>query len=422
MLLLAAAIAALLWANAPGTNSYATFWDSHITLDFDVLTLDESLRQWVNDGLMVLFFFVVGLEIKRELVRGELAGVNRALLPGVAALGGMVIPALFYTSFNAGGEGARGWGIPMATDIAFAVGVLSLLGTRVPVALKVFVLALAIVDDIGAITVIAIFYTDDVDIAWLGAGIAALAAALALGRFGVRALWVYVGVGLFAWLGVFESGVHATIAGVALGLITPSTARFSEEEFNASLAHLAQEIDEGGLNASESDRMDRGAALQELEELAQDSRPVLDRLEHTLHPWTSFFVIPVFALANSGVDLGSGALTDAMSSPISLGVAAGLVLGKPIGICLFAFVAVRIGLTALPEGVRWGQIIGASIIAGIGFTVSIFITELAFDDAALVDEAKIAVLAGSAISAVVGFVVLRAMNRRAAGESEEASV
>jgi NhaA family Na+:H+ antiporter len=409
VLLLAAAIAALAWANMPG-DSYAEFWNRHLAFDLDVVTIDESLRHWVNDALMAVFFFVVGLEIKRELLRGELSDRKSAALPVAAAFGGMVVPALIYVAFNPG-EDANGWAIPMATDIAFAVGVLSLLGDRVPLGLKVFLLALAIVDDLGAISVIAIFYTEDLELAWLaGAGVA-FALTVALGALGVRYLFVYVLVGVAAWLCVFESGVHATVAGVILGLLTPITPHYSEKEFDESIANLTADIEHADRDPSIDAAETRQVALQEIEDLARDSRPVLDRLEHQLHPWTSWVIIPVFALANAGVELGGGALRDAASSPVSLAVALGLIIGKPLGITLFAFAAVRLGVAVLPAAVRWTQIIGAGMIAGIGFTVSILIAELAFTDESLVDEAKLGILAGSVIIATFGFVALRLVAR-----------
>jgi NhaA family Na+:H+ antiporter len=414
VLLLAAAVAALTWANMPG-DSYEEFWNRHLVLDFDVLTLNESLRDWVNDALMAVFFFVVGLEIKRELLRGELSGRRSAALPVAAAFGGMIVPALIYLAFNPG-EDANGWAIPMATDIAFAVGVLSLLGDRVPLGLKVFLLALAIVDDLGAISVIAIFYTEDLELAWLaGAGVA-FALMVALGALGVRYLFVYVIVGVAAWLCVFESGVHATVAGVMLGLLTPITPHYSEKEFDESIANLTADIERADRDPSIDAAETRQVALKEVEDLARDSRPVLDRLEHQLHPWTSWVIIPVFALANAGVELGGGALRDAASSPVSLGVAFGLIIGKPLGITLFAFAAVRLGVAVLPAAVRWTQIIGAGMIAGIGFTVSILIAELAFTEPDVVDEAKIGILAGSVIIATFGFVVLRLVARAPARE------
>jgi len=363
-LLLAAAAAAIAWANAPFGDTYFDFWAARLNIDLGAVAIDEALVSWVNDALMAVFFFVVGLEIKRELTRGELAERRKAALPAIAAVGGMLAPALIFLAINLGGDGERGWGIPMATDIAFAVGVLTLAGARVPLSLKVFLLALAIVDDLGAIAVIALFYTDDLALPWLAAAIALFAMTYVLARLGVRHIFIFAAIGLVAWLAVYESGIHATIAGVMMGLLIPSG-------------------DSGG------------------------EASVLMRLEHVLHPWTSFVIVPIFALANAGIVLDGGIVRDAASSPVSLGVALGLMLGKPIGIVLFAFAAVKLGVASLPDGVRWPQVAAVGMVAGIGFTVSLFIAPLAFSDTGLVDEAKLGVLAGSMLIGIAGLVALR---------------
>ena len=412
ILLLAATVAALLWANLPGGGSYGNFWGSHVTLDLNLLTLDLTLKKWVNDGLMTVFFFVVGLEIKREIVRGELADRRRAALPIIAALGGMVAPALIYLAINAGGEGERGWGIPMATDIAFAMGVLALLGRRVPLSLKVFLLAVAIVDDIGAILVIAVFYTEGLDLAWLAVAGGLCALIGVLPRWGVRDVIVYSVIGGFVWLAMHESGVHATIAGVVLGLLTPAVAHYNDANLVDRGGRLIATFSE---TASQPTALSRGvpaAALRDLEELSRESRPVLNRLEHALHPWTSYGIVPLFALANAGIGLSGDLIRDSMTSPITLGVFLGLVLGKPLGIMVASMIAVRAGVADLPADVRWSQVLGASILAGIGFTVSIFITGLALSDSGLVDEAKLGILVGSALMGVLGFVVLLRAHER----------
>lgn len=364
VLLLAATAAALLWANVPD-GAYASFWDRHL----DVPTLHLTLREWVNDALMALFFFVAGMELKRELVRGELSERRRAALPVIAAVGGMVVPALVYLSFNAGTDTARGWGVPMATDIAFVVGVLALLGPRVPLALKVFVLALAIADDIGAIVVIALFYTDDLAPGWLAAAAAVVSLVAVLPREPRWTLAAYCALGLAAWYFTHESGVHATMAGVAMGLAVPVSAGRSRNEAEGSSA--------------------------------------VYRLEHLLHPWTSFVIVPMFALANASIDVDAGLLRDAGSSRVTAGVALGLMFGKPVGITLFSLAAVRLGAGSLPGAVRWIQLVGASMVAGIGFTVSIFIAGLALDSPLAVEEAKIGVFGGSAFIAVAGYALLR---------------
>jgi NhaA family Na+:H+ antiporter len=407
ILLLAATAAALLWSNFPVGDSYGDFWRSRVTLDLSLLTLDLTLATWVNDGLMTVFFFVVGLEIKRELVRGELADRQRATLPFVAAVGGMIAPALIYLAVNAGGDGERGWGIPMATDIAFAVGVLALLGPRVPLSLKVFVLAVAIVDDIGAILVIAVFYTEAVNLAWLAVAAGLCALVIVLARWGVRDVIVYVVIGGFVWLAAHESGVHATIAGVVLGMLTPAVAHYDTTDLVRRGGSLMATFAETAARPAAISEGVPGAALRDLEKLSRGSQPVLDRLEHALHPWTSYAVVPLFALANAGIRLNGDLVRDSVTSPVSLGVVLALMVGKPAGIMLASAIAVRLGLAGLPDGVRWPQVLGASMLAGIGFTVSIFIAGLAFSDASLVDEAKVGILAASAMMGLLGFVALR---------------
>ena len=395
VVLLIATIVALVWANSPVGESYEAFWETELSIDAGPFHLAEDLRHWVNDALMAIFFFVVGLEIKRELVTGELNDRKKAALPALAALGGMVVPALVYVALNAGGEGSHGWGIPMATDIAFAVGVLAVLGNRVPTGLKVFLLSLAIVDDIGAIIVIAVFYSSGIHFGWLGAAAGLLL--LVMGLRKARVFWtpIYVLVGTGVWLATLESGVHATIAGVALGLLAPAhplDPRGVEDVFEGA-GELSKEFDAQAL---------RRVTLQ-----AREVVPVAERLEDQLHPWTSYVVIPLFALANAGVVLSAERMGDALSSPVALGIAAGLIVGKIVGITGMSWVAVRTGLGRPPAGVRWRHIVGAAAVAGIGFTVSLFIAGLAFEDPELVETAKIGILIASIIAGAIGYTVLR---------------
>jgi NhaA family Na+:H+ antiporter len=359
--LLGAAVAALVWANIDGPN-YADVWHTGLTLGIGNVSITEDLRHWVNDGLMAIFFFVVGLEIKRELLEGDLRDPKTAALPALAAFGGMVLPAALFFALNPGAPARDGWGIPVATDIAFAVGLLALLGPRVPKPLKLFLLTLAIVDDIGAILVIALFYSDGVSGQWLGGAAATLLVFFLLQRVGVRNPLVYVVPGVVLWVCMFESGVHATIAGVILGLLAPNQ-------------HW------------------RG-------------QPVIGRLERHIHPWTSFLIVPLFALANAGVDLGGGVLGDALSSRVTLGVVVGLVVGKTVGISAAVAVAVRLRLGRLPSGVRARQIVGVAAVAGIGFTVSLFIAELSFAGTRHLGDAKIGILAASLLSGLLGALVL----------------
>jgi NhaA family Na+:H+ antiporter len=398
--LVAAAIAALLWANSPWDASYDDVWTTHLAVALGDWELDLDLRDWINDGLMVLFFFVVGLEIKRELVEGELRDRRRAVLPVWAALGGMIVPALIYAAFNAGGEGTDGWGIPMATDIAMAVGVLSLLGSRASPSLKLFLLALAIVDDIGAIVVIAVFYTKDIGGEALLVSAGLLAVMAVMRRAGVTSVAPYAVLGAALWLALHESGVHATLAGVALGLMTPTQ----------PIRH-PELIDAGELADVSSYEAARQTATA-----ARESVSVVEWLEHQLHPWTSFVIVPLFVLANAGVPLSGSAVSDALTSSVAGGIVVGLVVGKFAGVAGFTWLAARLRVARLPEGATWSGILGVSALAGIGFTVSIFITDLAFAGTTLEDQAKIAILAASVLAAAIGSALLVTLARRPARE------
>ena len=365
IVLLLGAAAALVWANTD-TAGYTTWWHHQLTIGPGSLAITESLVHWVNDALMAVFFFVVGLEIKRELVTGELRDRNRAALPAIAALGGMVVPALVFVAVNAGGGGLDGWAIPMATDIAFAVGVLALLGPRVPSNLKLFLLALAIVDDIGAIVVIALFYSRGLNGWWLLGALATVLLVVVMSRLGVDHPVAYVIPGIVLWWCLHEAGVEATLAGVVLGLLTPARPR-------------------------------RGV-------------PVLERLEGALHPLSSFVIVPIFALANAGVVLSGDAIDHALSSRVTIGIVAGLVVGKFVGILGASTLALRARLGALPDGVGLRHVAGVAVLGGVGFTVSLFITDLAFRGA-MIDDAKIGVLGASALAAVLGMIVLRVLLR-----------
>ncbi|MEC7874600.1 MAG: Na+/H+ antiporter NhaA [Actinomycetota bacterium] len=393
ILLLLATTAALIWANSTWADGYNSFWHAEIELVVGPWHLPHlSVGHFVNDALMALFFFVVGLEIKRELVTGDLRSFRAAALPAIAALGGMVVPAALYFALNTAGEASRGWGITMATDIAFAVGIVALLGARVSPKIKLFLLTLAIVDDIGAIVVIAIFYTSDLSLSWLLIALAGLVGVWLLQRLRVWAIPVYAALGIFIWYATLESGVHATIAGVALGLLTPARPLLNQRD--------AQQI----VDALPSDAS--VAEVRHVSFLAQESVPLTERLENMLHPFTAFLIIPIFALANAGIELSGDKISDAASSNVTLGIVLGLVVGKPLGITLFAWVATRFGF-ALPEGVHWPQFIGMGFAAGIGFTVSIFVAGLAFESSAVTDLAKIGILIASFVAAVLALLLMR---------------
>jgi NhaA family Na+:H+ antiporter len=409
ILLLLAAVAALVWANSAWSESYHDLWHTHLTIDLGSFQLDQSLHHWVNDGLMVIFFFVVGLEIKYELVNGDLRDPRTAALPIVAAFGGMLVPAGIYAVINAGGDGAAGWGIPMATDIAFAVGVLGLLGRRIPSTARIFLLTLAIVDDIGAILVIAVFYTSDLSWGWLGLALLGLALVWMWRLLRVWLFPVYVVMGVLVWYALLQSGVHATLAGVALGLLTPATPLLKEE---VARAYATEAMRDHSIDPDE---------LHHLRFLLRESVSVVERLVSALHPVSAYFVLPIFALANAGVELG--ALSDVFTSEIGLGIVLGLVLGKPIGIFVFSWLAVRVGLGKRPEGTNWSMLFGLGAVAGIGFTVSLFIAGLSFPgDEVLTADAKIAILLASLISAVVGVLILLLASRRAPDPEGEPSL
>jgi NhaA family Na+:H+ antiporter len=403
IVLFVAALVALIWANSPWDESYFELWATPIDIDADIVHLELDLQGWVNDGLMTIFFFLMGLEIKRELVHGELSSLRRALLPATAALGGMIVPALIYTAFNYGGEGSHGWGVPMATDIAFALGALSLLSRRIPFSVRVFLLALAIADDIGAIVVIAVFYSEGIDLQWLGIAAAVLAGILVLNRAGVRAINLYIAIGAILWLATHESGVHATIAGVVLGLLTPAGHFYNPATFAQSAEELAGDY---RLALQADAEAVQSSILSQMEDLARGTESPLERLERALVHWVSFVIVPLFALANAGVAVSGDVASDAVSSAVSQGVVLGLVIGKPAGIFLFTLVAVKAKLCDMPAGATWSDILGVGMLAGIGFTVALLITDLGFDEPLLADEAKLGVLFGSAIAGILGFVFL----------------
>jgi NhaA family Na+:H+ antiporter len=416
ILLLCCTVLALIWVNTPWVSIYETLWNTNITVGIAGHALDHDLHFWVNDGLMAIFFFVVGLEIKHELLVGELASVRKAALPILAALGGVVVPALIYVALNAGGPGEAGWGIPMATDIAFVIGVMALLGDRVPLSLKVFLTALAIVDDIAAVLVIALFYTSQ--IAWTGvwaAGLCVLVLVMA-NRMRVRHPLPYLILGIALWLAVLSSGIHATIAGVILAMMIPSRTELDAPEFlrhgREILDHFEQCADHNqGVMTDDEQQV----AIEALEDTCEKVQPPLYRLREALHPWVTFLVMPVFALANAGVVFSDRAAVY-VYEPITLGVSLGLLFGKPLGIGLASLLAVKTGVAALPSGVGWHQIHGAAWLGGIGFTMSLFVAGLAFPGGELLAMAKMGILAGSLMAGASGFALLmRAGRQRLSG-------
>ncbi|HSJ73777.1 MAG TPA: Na+/H+ antiporter NhaA [Miltoncostaeaceae bacterium] len=406
LVLLGATVVALIWANVAGA-AYEDFWTTPVTIEVGDWQLDETVRDLVNDGLMAVFFLVIGLEVKRELAVGELSTIRAALLPAVAAVGGMVVPALVFLALVGGGDGARGWGIPMATDVAFALGALAALGRRVPPGLVAFLLGAAVIDDIGAIVVIAVYYTDTLAFAWLAAALGGLVAMAALQRVHVRHMLPYVVLGVAIWFCALESGVHPTIAAVAIGLLTPAHPFQEPAVVSAEAIRIANET------ADEPDDPDADAGFwRRLAWLSREAISPLTRVEHSLHEWSSFLVLPIFALANAGIALDADSLEAAAETPIALAVALGLVLGKTIGITLGAAIAVRLGLSVLPAGVRWAHVVGVAALAGIGFTVSLFIAGLAYTDPSELEAAKIGILGGSIVAALIGLAALLAVARQ----------
>ncbi len=431
--MLAAAVAALIWANSPWYHAQETLWETDLSIHLGGLAhLDLTLVEWVNDALMAIFFFVVGLEIKRELVHGELRDPKKAALPAIAALGGMLFPAGIFMLLNAGGAGFDGWGVPMATDIAFAVAVVSLVGNRVPAAAKVFLLTLAIADDIGAIVVIALFYTSDMSLGWFAIAAATLAVAEICKRRHVRAMPVYVALALFAWFAFHETGVHATLAGVILGLLTPAWPFYNPDHFSEDMSSLlgsgvALEAIEEDLEASRGrPEYDEGydeasARLAEMERLVAETQSPLDRLEGKLHLWVAFLIVPLFAFANAGVRLSDEALDGITSNRVVLGIVAGLVVGKTVGVFSFTLLGQKLGIGTLPEGVTRRTVLGLAMTAGVGFTVALFIAGLAYDPGSLTtDSAKIGILGGSLVAGILGYTFLRLGPPAADGGTSEA--
>ena len=406
LVLLAATAVALIWANT-ATGGYEAFWSREITVAVGDWSLTKGLGYVVNDGLMALFFLVVGLEVKREIAVGELSTRQAALLPAFAAVGGMVVPAAIFLLVTAGGPEAGGWGIPMATDVAFALGALAALGRRVPVALMAFLLGVAVIDDIGAILVVALFYSSGIDAGWLALAVGGLVAMFVLQRSGIRHLGPYVVLGLVVWFATFQSGVHATIAGVAIGLLTPVRPFQDPGAVAAEARIMADDLGRSGSGDSEAGRWMR------LSWLAREAVSPLTRVEHGLHQWSSFVVLPIFALANAGIVLDRESLQAAIETPVAAAVALGLVAGKIIGLSAGVALAVRLGVSSLPRGVGWLHVLGVGALAGIGFTVSLFITELAYDSQAIIDAAKIGVLAGSILAAAIGIALLLRASRGA---------
>lgn len=410
VLLIVAALVALVWANSPFASSYTALWDTRLSIGFGDAVLSKTLHDWINDGLMAVFFFVVGLELKREVLIGELGSIRRAMLPITAAIGGAVVPAVIMLLIVGLGESSRGWAIPMATDIAFALGVLALLGDRIPIGLRVFMAALAIVDDLIAVLVIGLFYTADVSVPGLAASGACLGLLLGANLLGVRRPIVYGLLGLATWFAVLQSGIHPTVAGVLVALTIPARTKLDAAGFAAKAGEIVGAFVDREAHRTPAKAEDHHDELWELEEISERAQAPMLRFEHALQPWVAFVVVPIFALANAGIAIGTD-IGSLIGDPLVLGVAVGLVVGKQVGITLAVLLALRFGLASLPRGVTLAHIYGAAWLGGIGFTMSIFIADLAFTDAARLDLAKLGILIASAIAGVGGYLVLRHVTR-----------
>ena len=406
IVLLISVVIAIAWANSPFHDFYEHLWHINFSVGFDKFLLSHPLHIWINDGLMAIFFFVIGLELKREFMEGELSSLQKASLPMTAALGGMLVPAVIYFVINKGTHAAHGWGIPMATDIAFALALLSMASKHIPVSVKIFLSALAVADDLGAVLVIAFFYTEQINFTPLAIGAGFLMLLMLGNRMGIRSALFYLLLGIGAWIGFLLSGVHATIAGVLVAFTIPAVTRIDEQIYSSNLRKLSYDF--------EADIPQRGSlitplqnkTIQKVKTLSMAAETPLQTIEHALHPWVAFGIMPLFALANAGIVITSDFFSSIIN-PVSIGVAAGLIVGKFTGILLFCWIMVRYKISSLPEGANWKHIAGVALLAGIGFTMSLFISGLAFGDPVLINQAKYGILIASIIAGILGTIVLK---------------
>jgi NhaA family Na+:H+ antiporter len=407
ILLFAVAVLALLLANSPWEKAYHQFWEHTFSIGYDTYQVSQSLHYWINDGLMAIFFFVIGLELKREVMAGKLSRPKDAILPVAAGLGGMLVPALLYLSLNPSGETSTGWGIPMATDIAFALGILYLLGNKAPLSLKLFLTVLAIADDIGAVLVIAFFYTPSIVTTSLLYGGGFLLVLVIGNLLGVRSIVFYGAVGIGGlWLAFLLSGVHATIAGIVVALTIPANVKINDTHFVTKMKTLTKDFEQSTPNQVTLLTHEQLEIVEKIRFYSLAALTPLQRLEHALHPLVAFVVMPIFALANAGITF-SGSFTENMFSQVSLGVILGLVVGKFVGIVGISTLLVRFRLASLPEGMTWRHIYGVALLAGVGFTMSLFITDLAFENPTLIIQSKIGIFMASIIGGIGGYLVLK---------------
>jgi NhaA family Na+:H+ antiporter len=398
-------LVAIIWVNSPLQHFYHDLWDIKLSLGFGGYILDHSLHLWINDGLMAVFFFVIGLELKREFMAGELSTIKKASLPMVAALGGMLVPALIYFFINKGTTAEHGWGIPMATDIAFALALLSVAGKHIPTSVKVFLSALAVADDLGAVLVIAIFYSSHIALMPLTIGMWLLVLLLIGNKLGIRSIIFYLVIGFGVWVAFLLSGVHATIAGVLVAFTIPARTRINEKNYAESLRKLLFDFEKAIPNNSTLTTPEQHDTIEKIKELSMDAETPLQKVEFALHPWVAFVVMPLFALANAGIIIGSNFFSS-LVNPVSLGVAVGLLAGKFIGVLLATWLMVKFG-AQLPAKASWKQIVGIALLAGVGFTMSLFISGLAFTHPEMIDQAKYGILLASLLAGVLGVMVLK---------------
>jgi len=410
IILLVSVIIAIAWANSPFHEFYEHLWHINFSVGFDEFMLSHPLHTWINDGLMAIFFFVIGLELKREFMEGELSSLQKASLPMTAALGGMLVPAAIYFFINSGTDASHGWGIPMATDIAFALALLSMASKHIPVSVKVFLSALAVADDLGAVLVIAFFYTDQINFMPLAIGAGLLILLMIGNRIGVRSTLFYLILGIGVWIGFLLSGIHATIAGVLVAFTIPAVTKIDEQIYSSNLRKLSYDFEvdipeRGSLITPEQNK-----TIQKVKTLSMAAETPLQTIEHALHPWVAFGIMPLFALANAGIVI-SADFFSSIANPVSIGVAAGLVIGKFTGILFFCWVMVKFRLSKLPEGASWRHLAGVALLAGIGFTMSLFISGLAFKNPVFIDQAKYGILIASVLSGILGTIVLKQISK-----------
>jgi NhaA family Na+:H+ antiporter len=407
IILIFVALVAIIWANSAAGNIYFELWQNKITIGFGSAVISKPLLLWINDGLMAMFFFVISLEIKREILAGELSTWKKAAMPVYAALGGMIIPSLIFIFFNHGKPSLNGWGIPMATDITFSLGILALLGKRVPLSLKIFLTTLAIVDDLGAVLVIAFFYSSKIILSNVALGVLFLGVMIIMNLAGVRNKLAYAIPGILGiWLAFLLSGVHATIAGVLAAFAIPASTKINKTEFKQTMIDLANGIRIFKKKESPFLTKEEQQVVTAIKETCKHYEPPLQSLENSMHPWVIFLIMPIFALSNTGVLLGYDVLP-VIKSAAGIGIVLGLVLGKPLGILLFSWLAYKMGIASLPENIKWVHLLGVGLLAGIGFTMALFVASLAFSETALISNAKISILFASLIAGVAGYFVLR---------------